>query len=80
MPIIKSAKKQVASSARRRVKNLATKKSMREAVKVAVATPSKEALSKVFKAVDKATKRQVIHKNRAARIKSRLSKKLSQTN
>ncbi len=37
---------------------------------------AQEFLSLVFKALDKAAKQNIIHKNKAARIKSRVSKKL----
>jgi len=74
MPIIKSAKKQVSSSARRRTMNLARRKANRETVKAALATPSMDNLKAAFKAVDKSAKQGIIHKNKASRIKSRLAR------
>lgn len=38
---------------------------------------SPEQLSKLYKTVDKAAKKNVIHKNKAARIKSELKKKVN---
>lgn len=40
-------------------------------------TPSVEILSQTMSALDKAAKTNLIHKNKAARLKSRLAKKLS---
>lgn len=74
MPIIKSAKKRVRSGARKRAMNLTTRKSMKEAVKKVAGTPSADSLRAAYKALDKAAKRNVIHPNKAARTKSRLSK------
>jgi len=81
MPIIKSAKKALRSSSKKRVFNDRRRKAMREAVKgvkkLVVAKNSAEAqtkLSEAYKAIDKAVKRGVIKKNAAARKKSRLVK------
>jgi len=81
MPIIKSAKKALRSSSKKRVFNDRRRKAMREAVKgvkkLVVAKNSAEAqtkLSEAYKAIDKATKRGVIKKNAASRKKSRLVK------
>lgn len=38
---------------------------------------SKDQLAKLYKTVDKAAKKNVIHKNKAARIKSELQKKVN---
>ena len=76
MPIIKSAKKQVRSSARRHSNNLQTKKMVRTATREVVEQPSATGLSKAFKALDKAAKRGTIHRKKADRLKSRLSKKV----
>jgi small subunit ribosomal protein S20 len=80
MPIIRSAKKALRSSARKRVFNLRRKDALRDEVKevkkLAVAKKPEEArkeLSKAYQAIDKAAKRGVIKKNAAARKKSRLS-------
>jgi small subunit ribosomal protein S20 len=80
MPIIKSAKKALRSSARKKVFNNRRKDAMKDAVKVVkkdlLAGQNKEAqtnLSLAYKAIDKAAKRGVIKKNTAARKKSRLS-------
>jgi small subunit ribosomal protein S20 len=80
MPIIKSAKKRVKVSAKATVRNAKTRRTLREAVKAfyaALATGKadkiSETLSKANSAIDIATKKNVIHKNKAARKKSQLS-------
>ncbi|MBU2511994.1 30S ribosomal protein S20, partial [bacterium] len=50
MPIIKSAKKRVRSSARRRSRNLVTKSTYRTAVKKAATDKSPESLKVAYKA------------------------------
>ena len=79
MPIIKSAKKRVRSSARKRSRNLITKSTYRAAVKKAANDNSAESLKAAYKALDKATKKNILHKNRAARLKSQLSRAAKKT-
>ena len=77
MPIIKSAKKALRSSKRKRVVNDRRRRVMRTAVKAARQagpTVTPKDLSTAFQAIDKAAKRGVIKKNTAARKKSRLVK------
>ena len=74
MPIIASAKKQVRSSARKRQRNAARRRTLKTAVKLVRVGPSTDSLHTAFKALDKAAQRGVIHRNRAARLKSRLSR------
>ena len=81
MPITKSAKKALQQSIRRRVRNLKKKEAYKKAVKetrnLALAVKISEAnstLSAAYKALDKAAKTNVIAKNKAARLKSRLAK------
>ena len=80
MPIIKSAKKRVKVSAKATVRNVRTKRAMREALKAfakAVEAGKKdqiaEAQVKAISAIDTAAKKAVIHKNKAARQKARLA-------
>lgn len=73
MAIIKSAKKAIRSSARKRMFNLRRQKAMRQSIKAFAKAPSHELLSGVYQAIDKAAKRGVIKKNNAARKKSRLA-------
>ncbi len=80
MPIIKSAKKRVRVSEKASVRNAKTKRTLREAVKSfhkALATGKKAEVQTTHKqavsAIDTAAKKNVIHKNKAARKKSQLS-------
>lgn len=79
MPITKSAKKALKVSERRHGENLLMKKEIRNRVKgfrLAVASKKKDVtseLSQAFSSLDKAAKKHFIHKNKAGRLKSRLS-------
>lgn len=83
MPIIKSAKKALRGSRRKKAMNDRRTKTMRESVKetrkLIVADPKTAAakLREAYQAIDKAAKRGVIKKNAAARKKSRLAKALA---
>jgi small subunit ribosomal protein S20 len=74
----KSALKRIRSSRRRKLYNRTNKKLLREAVKaVRMSTElgfAREALSKAFSILDRATARGVIKKNMAANRKSSLAK------
>lgn len=81
MPILRSAKKALRQSERRRVRNLKRKEDFRRAVKevkkLLAAKKFKEAealIPKAYKALDKAAKTGAIKKNAASRRKSRLAK------
>lgn len=80
MPIIKSAKKRVRSSNKATIRNSKTKRSLKTAVKSfhsALSGDKKKATSAHSKAqsnIDKALKKNVIHKNKAARKKRQLAK------
>lgn len=76
MPITRSAKKAWRQSITRRARNVSQKKTLKEAVKAYKKAPSAQLLSTVFKQLDKAAKVNVLKKNTASRLKSRLSKKL----
>jgi len=77
----KQSAKRIRTNERARVANKATRSAMKSAVKnVTVAkTPEEHAarLADAMKKVDKSAKRHVIHKNTAARIKSRMAKALA---
>lgn len=83
MPKIASAKKALRQNITRRKKNLQKKESYKVAVKtykkLVAAKKLTEAfteLPRVYKALDKAAKADVIKKNKASRLKSRLSRLL----
>ena len=84
MPIIKSAQKRMRQEATRRGRNVQTKQQMRSAVKAAEAAiasgKAKEAtaaLNEAFSKLDTAAKKNVIHDNKAGRLKARLHSKAS---
>jgi len=74
MPIIKSAKKKVRVAKRNRALNLKYTKKMREEIKKYQDKPSDKQLSAAYSAIDKCVKKKIIHKNKAAHLKSKLSK------
>jgi small subunit ribosomal protein S20 len=82
LPKIKSAIKRVEITERNRRRNVAYKSAIRTAIKkVAVAVQQAagaaavaEALNKAFSLLDRSVLKGVVHKNAAARYKSRLSK------
>ncbi|QQG44724.1 MAG: 30S ribosomal protein S20 [Candidatus Roizmanbacteria bacterium] len=80
MPNIKSAKKKVRQDKKRAVLNKKYKESMTKLIKSLGRTAKKisaEQLKKAYSIIDKAMKKKIIHKNRAARLKSRISKLIS---
>lgn len=83
MPIIKSAKKSLRQSERRRVRNLKKKREIKELLKKTRTLISedkieeaKKIIPKLQKSLDKAVKTNLIKKNTASRRKSRVSKML----
>lgn len=83
MPNTKSAEKALRQSRRRRIRNVAKKRSLKDALKKfekALATKNKTEAVKLFplvqKALDKSAKSHIIAKNTAARRKSRLAARL----
>src|SRR5260221_12569614 len=73
MPVIKSAKKKLRQEKKRTVANSAYTEAMKSAVKAAKKSPTEKTVSVAFTAIDKAAKKFVVHKNKAARMKSSLS-------
>ncbi len=87
MPNIKSAIKRVKINEAKNAANVAVKSAMRSAVKkveTAVvandATVAKETFVEAARKLDKAAAKGLIHKNAAARKKSRLMKKVNSVN
>ena len=79
MPNIKSAKKRVKVIANKHEANILKKGSMKTAIKKVEKEATAENLQTAFKRIDKALGRGIITKNKAARDKSRLSKKVNET-
>ncbi|MEN6384654.1 MAG: 30S ribosomal protein S20 [Phycisphaerales bacterium] len=79
-----SAKKRVRQNAKKRLVNRARKTTVKanlKGINEAITEGNKKSASEQFKAViknlDKTAARKTIHKNRAARLKSRLAKKIN---
>ena len=77
MPIIKSAKKKMRKDASRTERNKIKKDSLKSLTKAMRRKPTKEAFASLSSALDKSVKTNLIHKNKSARLKSRLSRLLS---
>ncbi len=76
MPITKRAIKKLRHDRKRGVQSDKVRESLRKLVKAARVSPGKNSLTTAFRALDKAANKHLIHKNKAARLKSRLSKLL----
>ena len=74
MPITSSATKKMRRDVRKRALNLEKKIALKKAIKTAKADPTVENVKIAQKAIDKSAKLNLMHKNRAARLKSKLSK------
>jgi len=74
MPIIKSAIKRAKQTIGRRDRNVATKRTLKEAIKVFVAEPTAANLSSAQSAIDTAVKKKVLNKNTASRRKALLAR------
>jgi len=84
MPNTKSAMKAMRQNAKRRITNVNALENIRKAVKqvrkhvtAAKMDEAQKALGAAFAALDKAAKKNIIHKNNASRRKSRLAKLVS---
>lgn len=86
MPITSSAKKALRQNKTRQARNVVRKETYKKAVvgyrKLVAQKKTEEAaktLPMVFKALDKAAKNKVIEKNKASRLKSRLSQLIARS-
>ena len=75
MPLIASAKKRVRTARKATVRNSKTKRSLKSSLKAFIKSPSGKSHSAFQSHLDKATKKGVIHKNKAARLKAHAAKK-----
>ena len=75
MPIIKSAKKRVKVANKAAVRNSKTKRSLKTALKAFAKKPAATAHSSVQSELDKAVKKGIMHKNKAARLKGQAAAK-----
>ena len=84
MANIKSAKKRILTAERNHERNVAFKSAIKTAVKKVLTSAKandqealKAAMSEAYKLCDKAVSKGILHKNTAARKKSRLTKALN---
>lgn len=77
MPVLESSKRALRTAQQRAAVNILVRRHYKEILKEASKEPTKENLKKAYSAIDKAAKDNVIHKNKAARLKSRLAKLLN---
>jgi small subunit ribosomal protein S20 len=71
MPIIKSAKKRVKVAKKATIRNSKTKRSLKSALKAFRSESTPKSLRDAQSSIDKASKKNVIHKNKASRLKKR---------
>jgi small subunit ribosomal protein S20 len=76
MPILKNAKKALRTAARNAAANKPIRSRVKTSVDEAREKPSASAVSQAFSAIDRAVKKNILHKKKAARMKSRLAKRL----
>jgi len=73
MPIIASAKKKLRQDKKRTDQNRELKLNLKSLLKKATKAKTEKAVRAFFTAADKAAKKNIIHKNKAARLKSRVA-------
>lgn len=72
MPVLQSAKKALRRDRRRALVNDRLRSRMRRLMFLAVDDPQPERTAEAYSEIDRAVKKHVIHRNTAARLKSRL--------
>lgn len=81
MPIIKSAKKKLRQDIKRTKRNkqyeVAYKRIIDKVKKHKKGEKTDQLLKKAYKAIDKAAKHHIIHKNKASRLKARVARLLN---
>ena len=75
MPIIKSAKKRVKTARKATIRNSKTRRSLKAALNVFSKSPTAKSHSAAQSKLDKAVKKGIIHKNKAARLKKQAAAK-----
>jgi small subunit ribosomal protein S20 len=79
MPVTKTAKRALRSSKKKESVNKLILSKLEASIRIARKGKSAEKVNKAISLVDRAAKKRVIHKKKAARIKSQLSKLLPKT-
>lgn len=76
MPIIASAKKKLRQDKKRTIRNKRVLALVKKTVKEARLHPSVKSVTRAYSTLDVASKKHVIHANKAARLKSSLAGKI----
>ena len=74
MPLLRNAKKALRVSKRKTEINQTTKSRMKTMLDAVKAKPSNDTISNAYSAIDRAVKKHLLHKNKAARLKSQVSR------
>jgi small subunit ribosomal protein S20 len=74
MPILKNAKKALRVSKKKNIVNRKLKSQVKTAIDQVKKDPNPKNVSLASSKIDRAVKKNLIHKNKAARVKSRLAK------
>ncbi|HCC84580.1 MAG TPA: 30S ribosomal protein S20 [Candidatus Pacebacteria bacterium] len=74
MPILANAKKALRVSKKKTLTNRRTKSLLKTFIDKVFKLPTAETAAAAFSKIDRAVKKNVIHKNKAARMKSQISK------
>ena len=74
MPVTSSAKKALKQERRRARENKRIRRRYKEAIKKFLKKPGEKTLSLAYSLIDRAAKKNVIHANKAKRLKSKLAK------
>ena len=77
MPAIKSARKKLRADKKRTSANKKMEALINVSIKKTKRKPIPKNIQEAFSAIDKGVKKNIIHKNKASRLKSRLSKLIS---
>ncbi|MEK9200955.1 MAG: 30S ribosomal protein S20 [Patescibacteria group bacterium] len=73
MPITTGAIRKLRADKKKQKVNVRVRSAFKQALVSARKKPTKEMIAKAFSLLDRAAKKSVIHKNKASRLKSRLS-------
>ena len=76
MPVIKSAKKKLRKDILREKRNDLIRNSLKQVLKQIKNKPTAESIKKAIKIADKAAKKNIIHKNKANRLKAMVARLL----
>lgn len=79
MPVIKSAIKKLRQSLKHQAHNRRVKLQLKELVNAFKKSPTADSYAAAVSALDKAVKTNIIHKNKASRLKGRLARRLPKT-